>query len=69
MVERGSAEFSASELFHDKGQKVTDQRVDFNLVTSGGRNNQWYRTHRQQILNAAMGKGSHGIMNWLSNGR
>jgi hypothetical protein len=36
----------------------TDQRTDFNLVTSGGRNNDWFRQHRQQILNAAMGKGA-----------
>jgi len=36
----------------------TEQRSDFNFVTQGGRNNAWYRSHRQQIQNAAVGKGA-----------
>ncbi len=36
----------------------TEQLTDFNHVVGGGRRNTFYRDHQQQILNAAMGKGS-----------
>ncbi len=36
----------------------TDQRTDYNLTTSGGRGNAWYKSNERQIKNAAMGKGA-----------
>ena len=36
----------------------TDQRTDYNFITRGGRRDQWYQTHKEQIKTAAMGKGS-----------
>ncbi len=36
----------------------TEELTDYNLVTGGGRGNTWFRTNREQIQNAAMGKGA-----------
>jgi hypothetical protein len=38
----------------------TDQRADYDAVTSGGRHNEWYQQHREPIKTAAMGKGRPG---------
>ncbi|MEW4488329.1 hypothetical protein AB1L42_09630 [Thalassoglobus sp. JC818] len=36
----------------------TEERTDYNHVTSGGRRDTWFQDNKQKIRNAAMGKGS-----------
>lgn len=38
----------------------TEQRSDYNAVTSGGNNSAWYQQNREAIKTAAMGKGRPG---------